>query len=147
MPAILADRCFILSDLRRLFEHLIRESRTEFADALELLRVRVVGGEQIGAVHSRALPQPLPPADDDEVERVGDAVHVVLLHLHPVALIRYVGGVHLQRLDHQALARIADGRLHEARDLVGIGAEGKGKQKSAAEQRTRRVRIAHGAEL
>ena len=62
-------------------ERLVREARADLADHLVRAAVGVVAREVERAVDVGALALAVVAADDDEVERVADALQVVLLEL------------------------------------------------------------------
>lgn len=70
-------------------ERLVREARADLADHLVRAAVGVVAREVERAVHVGALALAVVAADDDEVERVADALQVVLLELRTFEPINY----------------------------------------------------------
>lgn len=70
-----------LERLVMLLERLVRESCPDLADHLVRAALGVEAGEVERAVDVRALALAVVAADDDEVERVADALEVVLLEL------------------------------------------------------------------
>lgn len=63
-------------------EHFLGETRTDLADRLKVLRVRVVACQEECAVYCCPLALAMICANDDEIERVADTCQVVLLELH-----------------------------------------------------------------
>ena len=70
-------------------ERIVREAGADLADHLVRAAVGVVACEVERAVHVGALALAVVAADDDEVERVADALQVVLLELRTLKPIKY----------------------------------------------------------
>ena len=107
----------------RFLEQIVTEPRSDFANRLELIKVRVVAREQERSINPCSLSDSMVSPDHNQIKRVAQlTVQIVFLKLQPVkgALGRLISRLLVQSFHHQSFTSVPDTVLQKRIDFFEV---------------------------